>query len=105
MYIRKYVGSHDIVDITLDTFVQTWPNTACGWSEPKAMSGQAFTKEYTTVATVNYTDFNKSNETFYVVFFGEKPAYKVETPNKAFFEDLKDRRMLSKYEATNSDKY
>lgn len=80
----------------VDMFPQTWPDTAGGFSEPGMVAGQAFTTEITTVMTVYVHD---TKEEYYGVFFGNKPAYIVDHPYEAFFEDLKSRQMKSKYEA------
>ena len=77
-------------------FPQTWPNTACGFSEPGMMSGQAFTTEITTVMKVYVHD---TKEEYYGVFFGNKPAYIVDNANETFFDDLNRRRLRSKYDA------
>ena len=71
-------------------FPQTWPNTACGFSEPGMISGQAFTKDYTTVMFC---------ETLALVCFGNQPAYLINNPNKAFMDDFNDRNMKTKYNA------
>lgn len=97
------------VDISLDTFRQTWMNTGCGWTEPMQITGQALTEDYTTVASIQKTVPNgtaKMKEKWaYVVFFGNKGAYTVTDPKPEFFEDLKNRRMLGRYEALHTDRY
>ena len=80
----------------VDMFPQTWPDTAGGFSEPGMVAGQAFTTQFTTVMRVHVHD---TKEEYYGVFFGNKPAYIVDHPYEAFFEDLKSRQMKSKYEA------
>ena len=77
-------------------FSQIWPNTACGFSEPGMVSGQAFTTEITTVLKV---ETYPNCETYYGVFFGNKPAYMVEQANDVFLEDLKNHNFKSVYEA------
>lgn len=73
-------------DFDIDVFSQTWGNTATGFDNPNVISGQAFTDAYTTVVHERVTDT-------YIVFFDNKPCYKVNDANKAFMNDL-DRRHL-----------
>lgn len=80
----------------VDMFPQTWADTAGGFSEPGMVAGQAFTTEITTVMKVYVYD---TKEEYYGVFFGNRPAYIVDTANEAFFEDLRNQRLKSKYEA------
>lgn len=80
----------------VDMFPQTWPDTAGGFSEPGMVAGQAFTTQITTIMRVYVHD---TEEEYYGVFFGSKPAYIVDHANETFFEDLKNRRIKSKYEA------
>ena len=77
-------------------FPQTWPNTAGGFSEPGIFSGQAFTKQMTTVMRVYIYD---TKEEYYGVFFDSHPAYIVDNTNETFFDDLNRRRLKSKYDA------
>ncbi len=77
-------------------FPQTWPNTACGFSEPGTIAGDAFTTEVTTVFKVYVHDVK---EEYYGVFFGNRPAYIVEHANDAFLTDLKNHRLKSRYDA------
>lgn len=46
------------------------------------------TEAYTTVAELS--------PTLYIVCFNEEPCYAVENPTDAFFEDVKNRCMVSK---------
>lgn len=80
----------------VDMFPQTWSDTAGGFSEPGMVTGQAFTTEITTVMKVYVHD---TKEEYYGVFFGNRPAYIVDHANEMFFEDLKNHRIKSKYEA------
>lgn len=80
----------------VDMFPQTWADTAGGFSEPGMVTGQAFTTEITTVMKVYVHD---TKEEYYGVFFGNKPAYIIDLANETFFEDLKNHRLKSKYEA------
>lgn len=74
--------------ISMDAFLQTWPNTATGFARKGYAAGSAMTSEYTTVVYESCTDA-------YIVFFGEKPAYRVDGANKTFIDDLHYRRMKS----------
>lgn len=69
------------------TFPQMWPNTATGFDAPGVLSGQSFTPEYTTVVE------EKSTHT-YLVFFGDRPAYKVTDAKPEFFEDLGKHKLV-----------
>lgn len=80
----------------VDMFPQTWPDTACGFSEPGMVVGHAFTTEITTVMKVYVHD---TKEEYYGVFFGNRPAYIVDNANDIFFTDLKNRILKSKYDA------
>lgn len=77
-------------------FPQTWPDTACGFSEPGMIVGDAFTTEITTVFKKHRYDVN---EDYYGVFFGNRPAYIVEHANDTFLTDLKKHRLKSRYDA------
>lgn len=82
----------------IDTFLQTWANTATGFDLHGGFSGQAITDEYTTVVTliVHVETCNGYElEYFHVVFFGDTIAYYGKLPNEQFFEDLKNRNMKS----------
>lgn len=77
-------------------FPQSWPNTGGGFAEPIMMYGQAFTTEITTVMKLRTYD---TDEVYYAVFFGNKPAYIVNDADERFLTDLKNRDIKSKYEA------
>lgn len=82
-------GKIDYLDFEVMCFKQTWGNTSCGFDEPVgSLSGQAMTDEYTTVVIEHKTDT-------YVIFFGERPAYKVNDPSDKFVEDLNSRELAS----------
>lgn len=68
-------------DFDVEVFSQTWSNTATGFDNPNATSGQAITDAYTTVVHERVTDT-------YIVFFDNKPCYKVNDPNEYFMNDL-----------------
>ena len=101
--IGEYVGdvyeSSYLVYCRADMFLQSWPNTAGGFSRPGMLSGQAITDEYTTVFMVR----DQFNNIFYAVCFGDHFGYYIREPNDQFFEDLKNRRMCRVYEA--DDRY
>ena len=78
--------------IDSNVFPQMWPNTAGGFSRPGMVSGQAFTKEYTTVMFCN--ELNMA-----CVSFGNQPAYLVHNPNETFLNDFNNRQMKSLYES------
>lgn len=87
-----------------DVFLQTWPNTALGFSKPGYVSGQAFTNAYTVVVTLTMTtwyrsegtvNYNKVDKIICGVFFNNDLGYIVENPNGKFYEDLKNRNMKS----------
>lgn len=85
----------------IDTFIQTWSNTATGFDANGGLSGQAITKEYTTVCEMSWCNKDKerrwieSKNKIYGVFFGNCLAYMIINPNKQFFNDLKNRLMRS----------
>lgn len=92
-----------------DVFLQTWPDTAIGLrTDPSQIAGQALTDAYTTVLHLSWHD-KKEGKTYaeifggkhecWQVFFDGKPAYIVDEPKDAFFEDLKDRNMSSLLDA------
>ena len=106
-----------IKEVEADVFVQTWASTALGFDTGNMFSGQAITKEYTTVFTLTayLRKNNKKPETaeerraycspdnisrepvvIHGVFFGDTLAYIVDGDIKGrFYEDLKNRQMLS----------
>lgn len=75
-----------------DTFIQMWGSTCLGFDvddNGEAMfDGQMMTEAYTTVAELS--------PTLYIVCFNEEPCYAVENPTDAFFEDVKNRFMVSR---------
>ena len=83
-YKYKPVNAH--------VFPQVWPNTAGGFSAPGIISGQAFTKEYTTVMFCE--DFNMA-----FVAFGNEPAYMIRFPNETFMKDFEAKNMKSQYQS------
>ena len=95
-----------IYHISMETFLQTWPDTAGGFSEPGMLSGRAMTEGYVTVVTVDlFKDAAAKDKTLYITFFGNEGAYVTTDPKPAFFKDIKDHHMQNKYDALHSDRY
>lgn len=91
---------------SIDTFLQTWGNTATGFDLNNTFSGQAFTDEYTTVIKCEFYDAkNKEDNTIYGIFFGNRLAYKVVNPNQKFYDDLQSRTMESQKNVIILNKY
>ena len=71
-------------------FPQVWGSTCLGIDKDEhggdIISGCAMTKAYTSVFHETLTDT-------YVVFFGNRAAYRVSDAPKQFYEDLKNRQM------------
>lgn len=88
----RKLKNYEILDIEVETFPQTWGSTCTGFDiteDGKAtVGGCAMTTEYTTVVHEKRTDF-------YLVFFGDRPCYAVHNPTKEFYEDLKERHLVS----------
>lgn len=76
-------------------FQQIWPNTACGMDWHGGMSGQAFTKCYTTVFELQCG----GSDYIHAVCFGNQLAYIFMNANKRFFDDVTNRSMASQKEA------
>ena len=76
----------------IETFPQIWGSTCTGFDiteDGKAIiGGCAMTTEYTTVV-------HEENTESYLIFFGDRPCYAVHNPTKEFYEDLKERRLVS----------
>lgn len=83
-------GAQQPYDMEVYVFPQVWPTTAGGFAEPGTVAGQAFTRQYTTVLFCG---------DFAMVSFGDRPAYMVSKPTKAFMEDFKAMNMKSKAES------
>ena len=79
-------------NFTIETFPQTWGSTCTGFDITEdgknAFGGSALTMEYTSVV-------HEENTETYLVFFGDKPCYAVCNPTKEFYEDLKERHLVS----------
>lgn len=88
----RKLKNYEILDIEVETFPQIWGSTCTGFDiteDGKAtVGGCAMTTEYTTVVHEKRTDF-------YLVFFGDRPCYAVHNPTKEFYDDLKERRLVS----------
>ena len=72
-------------DIEMYMFPQTWGSTALGFG---GIGGQAMTSAYTVVVA-------DIQHNYYGVFFGERLAYLITTPNDVFFEDLRRGNMAA----------
>ena len=83
--LEKYPPEYDVV-----VFPQTWGSTALGFDSE--FGGQAMTKAYTTVV-------HEITTGTFVVFFGDRPAYKVCDINDVFKKDFEERTMKSVSEA------
>lgn len=88
----KSKNKYAYLDFDAVVFSQLWGSTCTGFDVmpdgSPAIGGSAMTKEYTTVMHELLTDT-------YVVFFGDKPCYKVENANDKFLEDLKNKNLDS----------
>ena len=92
---EKITGYFLVPDFDVEVFSQTWSNTATGFDGPNTMSGQAITDAYTTVMHECITNT-------YVVFFDNKPCYKVNDPNECFMNDLKNHCLKGIAEAKDA---
>ena len=101
----------DRMTVRLDTFLQTWPTTSGGLYMPGEPCIDEDTEQYTTVARVTLEKRLRSSEgegmkkDYHIVFFRNTGAYILTEPNLVFFEDVKNRDVLGKYEALSSDRY
>lgn len=68
-------------DLEVHHFSQTWSNTACIFSAPDVLAGQAFTRAYTTVLSQG----GRSH-----VFCDGRPAYAVDTDCANLLDDLSE---------------
>lgn len=87
---------------TADMFEQTWVNTGAGFDLEPVCTGQAITKEYTTVMELQWAELVDGffhPKRLYGVFFGNKFAYMLRSPNQKFMFDLRDRDMNSQKNA------
>ena len=86
----------------VEVFKQVWPNTATGFSEPGMISGQAFTEEYTTVIIMHWHPSSNpivNGSEYYGVFFGNELGYILHRPKAEFYEDWRNKKLKSVYEA------
>lgn len=79
----EHSGLTDPYSYSVTMFEQTWGSTALGFG---GVGGQALTGAYTVIIDNQYT-------TEYSVYFGGRFAYKVENPNRVFFEDMFNQDM------------
>ncbi len=77
-------------ELEVFSFPQSWGSTALGFG---GMGGCAVTTAQTTVVMA------RARFMCALVYFGNRLAYKVETPNERFWEDLSKRRMVPLAEA------
>lgn len=96
----KKTRRHDVYDLAVEAvFTQTWGSTALGFG---GIGGQAFTSAFTIVLRSN-------QESGYCVYFNGRFAYKIERPNRQFFEDMHNFNMcevsaaLNRYEEKTND--
>lgn len=96
-YVTK-TRKHSEYDISVMTmFPQMWGSTALGFG---GIGGQAITTAYTVVLA---SDIQGQ----YCVYFGGQLAYRIDRPNRVFFEDVANMSMhardgaKSRYETTN----
>lgn len=64
-------------------FEQSWGSTALGFG---GIGGAAISSAYTIIIWNGLSD--------YVVYFNGRPAYRVNDPNRKFFEDIAARNMV-----------
>lgn len=74
----EHSGLTDPYSYSVTMFEQSWGSTALGFG---GVGGQAITGAYTVIIDNIYTSE-------YSVYFGGRFAYKVNNPNKTFFEDM-----------------
>ena len=79
----EHSGLTDPYSYSVTMFEQTWASTALGFG---GIGGQALTGAYTVIIDNLYT-------AEYSVYFGGRFAYKVDNPNKTFFEDIANQDM------------
>lgn len=89
-FVQKAKGK--LLHFTIETFPQLWGSTCTGFDVTEGgkatIGGSAMTTEYTTVVR------EESTET-YVIFFGDRVCYAVHSPTKEFYDDLKERHLVS----------
>lgn len=90
-----------IPDTDVYVFPQIWANTATGFSRKGSISGQAITKELTSV-------FVNRHENAAMVCFGNRPAYFVTPLTRMFWKDFQGQMMAGidscgKYNPTEED--
>lgn len=85
LLLKEDKDKYNNLNLNVDIFPQTWGSTALGFG---GIGGQAITTAYTTIVY----DVSKK---VYVIFFDNKFAYMVESPNDKFIKDMYNRQMLS----------
>lgn len=85
-YIEDYYYNKHVIVSNIWCFSQLWSSTALGFG---GWGGSSLTTAITTVTEVTKQDGAKH----YFVFFDDGFAYYVDTPNEAFWEDLKNSDM------------
>ena len=90
-----------IPDTDVYVFPQVWANTATGFSQKGSVSGQAITKELTSV-------FVNRHENAAMVCFGNRPAYFVAPLTRRFWKDFYVQEMVGirdcgRYNPTKED--
>ena len=101
--VKNHTDGHKIFipDTDIHVFPQLWSNTATGFNEVGGYSGQAITKELTTVLI-------NRNENSAMVCFGNRPAYFVTPLTRRFWKDFYMQQMVGirdcgRYNPTDED--
>lgn len=79
------MDSNMVINPEVYSFPQTWGSTALGFG---GIGGQAITTAQTTVIFIERCAF---------VFFNKRFAYKIESPNQSFYEDMRYYDMSNVY--------
>lgn len=82
---EEYAKSKYWPEFEMYMFPQMWGDTSLGFG---GIGGQAMTSAYTTVIIDNNTGWHG-------VFFGERLAYIINSPNEKFYENLRNWNMES----------
>ena len=95
-YKKENHTKYAYFDFNTTMFPQIWGSTCGGFDVAAdgypAIGGSAMTKEYTTV-------FHETLTGSYVIFFGNRPCYKVTNPNEDFINDMQKHRVVGLSEA------
>lgn len=91
---------HSVYDLAVEAvFLQAWGSTALGFG---GIGGQAITTAYTIILRSDQADG-------YCVYFNGRFAYKIDRPNRQFFEDMHNFNMCEvarakkRYEEVKND--